>query len=215
MAVDKTSPFRRACWTCGRQQRTRYYPCVGTRWLRSETLPYALNRAVWKTCLRNGEERRCPRAELARAGRGRGARGRRWASEVEFSPRPRACSRTSRAFPFSWTSRSCARRAPNWGATRARSTPRFLRPRDRPFGHCRRGGLRRGARREHGARVRAQPRTLRFPELGAKVLRERAHRAAGSRHLPPVEHRGVCVRRLHRRRNCRRCGFPQHPISRR
>ena len=42
-----------------------------------------------------------------------------------------------------------------------------------------------------GIGVRTQPRTLRLSEVGSGVVRERAHRAAGSGHLPSAQHRAL------------------------
>ena len=116
MAVD-ASPFA-ARLEAGGATYT-YFPVSAIEG--SAELPYAL-KVLLENVLRNGEDADAAR-ELARrvvdAGRA-GTVATRWNSA------PPACfSKTSRAFPFSWTSRSCARRAPNWGATRARSTPRF------------------------------------------------------------------------------------------
>ena len=70
------------------------------------------------------------------------------------------------------------------------------RPRHRPLGHGRPVRDVAGVRREREARVRAQPRALRLPPLGAERLPELPRRPAGHRHLPPGEPRVPRERRL-------------------
>ena len=74
------------------------------------------------------------------------------------------------------------------------------RARDRPLGAGRRVRVAHGVRAQRRARVRAQPRALRLPALGAESVQRLPGRAAGHRHLPPGEPRVSRARRRGPRR---------------
>ena len=120
----------------------------------------------------------------------------------------RVCScRTSPAFRRSSTSLRCATRWPTWAASRSKINP--LIPAELVIDHSVQVDAfasRHGVRAERRARVRAQPRALPVPALGAEGVRQLPGRAAGHRHLPPGEPR---VPRA-RRRGPRRSRVPRH-----
>ncbi len=76
-----------------------------------------------------------------------------------------------------------------WRRSAAHQPALAGRPRHRPLRHGRRLRLAQGLHREREARIRAQRRALRLPQMGAGRLRQFPRRAAGHRHLPPSQSR--------------------------
>ena len=102
------------------------------------------------------------------------------------SCRPACCSRTSPAFRWWWTWPPCATRCRRWAPTLPAPIPLLpVRPGHRPL---RAGGPVRLAGRlpvQRPDRVRAQPRALCLPALGAVGFPEFPRGPAGHRHRPP------------------------------
>ena len=87
------------------------------------------------------------------------------------------------------------------------------RPRHRPLGPGRRLRQRARLRDQRRARVRAQPRALLVPQVGAGGLRQLQRRAAGDRDLPPGQPRAHRPGRLQPRARRRRCRPTPTPWS--
>ncbi len=124
--------------------------------------------------------------------RGRRHLGREGASRRARSPtRPRACSsRTSPACPRSSTWPRCAHAMDDLGGDAKRINPLLpVRARDRPLGAGGRVRQPPRDRPQRRARVRAQPRALRVPALGADRVRGPLGRPAEHRDRPPGQPR--------------------------
>ena len=178
----------------------RYFPVASIEG--SEALPYAL-KVLLENVLRKAEDPESTR-ELARRIVEAGLAG-TVGDEVEFSP-ARVLFQDFTGVPvfvdFAVMREACVA----LGGDPKKINPQI--PCDLVIDHsviADERGMRRRPRGEHGIGVRTQPRTLRLSEVGSGVVRERAHRAAGSGHLPSAATSSTsrawsCVRLKTRRR---------------